>query len=191
MFLLQIIKKNKLNYNNNLVQIIKVKQYIKNLNESIILLKQVKKKNRIKILRFLLAKNDKILTINQSLIKYVVKISLSKTNTLIHVTDIKGNLKFFQTAGYINLTGKQKAKQPLALIKLLKVLIMQAKFLTNQVIALHFKNITKSYKLFIIFMLEKRFIIRFIKDYNLQPYNGCRPKKIRRKKKGKKLMFKH
>ena len=44
MFLLQIIKKNKLNYNNNLVQIIKVKQYIKNLNESIILLKQVKKK---------------------------------------------------------------------------------------------------------------------------------------------------
>lgn len=114
-----------------------------------------------------------------------------KSNTVINVTDIKGNLKFSQTSGSIKLTGKQKVKQPIALVKLLKVLILKTKFLTNQPIALHLKNITRYYKLFIIFMVKKKFFIKLIKDYNLQPHNGCRPKKIKRKRKGRKLKFKY
>ena len=40
-------------------------------------------------------------------------------------------------------------------------------------------------------MVKKKFFIKLIKDYNLQPHNGCRPKKIKRKRKGRKLKFKY
>jgi len=44
----------------------------------------------------------------QKLISYVININLSLTNTLINVNSIKGNPKFFQSAGMFNLQKKTK-----------------------------------------------------------------------------------
>jgi ribosomal protein S11 len=39
---------------------------------------------------------------------YIIDISFSKKNTLIHVMDFSGNLKFFCSAGFLNYKGKSK-----------------------------------------------------------------------------------
>ena len=121
----------------------------------------------------------------QNLIVYVININLTNTNTLVSVTDIKGNVKIFYSSGQVNLKGKQKTKQPAALINILKLLIVKAKFIQNKPLALHFKNTKPYYESFIIRMLKKKFFIKTIRSYNLQPHNGCRPKKIKRFKRKK------
>jgi len=45
---------------------------------------------------------------HQKLISYVININLSSTNTLINLNDIKGNPKFFYSAGMFNLQKKTK-----------------------------------------------------------------------------------
>ena len=119
---------------------------------------------------------------NDKLISYIIIIKMSLTNTLINLMDIKGNLVISLSAGQINLKGKQKRKQPMVLIALLKELIIKTNFIGNRPVALHFKN-TKSYhESLVISMLSEKFFIQFIKSYNLLPHNGCRPKKLKRLK---------
>ena len=116
----------------------------------------------------------------QNLIAYIVTINLTNTNTIISVTDIKGNVKMFYSSGQVNLKGKQKTKQPAALINILKHLIAKAKFIKQEPVALHFRNTKSHYESFIVKMLKNRFFLKTIRSYNLQPHNGCRPKKIKR-----------
>lgn len=120
----------------------------------------------------------------QNLIVYIININLTSTNTLVSITDIKGNVKIFYSSGQVNLKGKQKTKQPAALINILKLLMVKVKFIKNKPLALHFKNTKPHYESFIIKMLKKKYFIKTIRSYNLQPHNGCRPKKIKRFKKG-------
>ena len=65
----------------------------------------------------------------ESLISYIININLSPTNTLVNVTDVKGNPKLSFSAGLIKLTKKQKKAQPMALINIFKVLLLKARFL--------------------------------------------------------------
>jgi len=124
---------------------------------------------------------------NQKLIvMYVINISFLKANTTIHVSDIKGNMKLFYSAGSIGLTGKQKRKRRIATSKLISLLLQKATFLSKKPIALHLNNVN-SYKSFIVNKLKRTFYIRLIKSFNQIPYNGCRKKKIRRKKYTKKF----
>lgn len=116
----------------------------------------------------------------QSLVSYIVHINLTSTNTLVSVTDIKGNVKLFYSSGQVNLKGKQKTKQPAALINILKRLFLKAKFMQNEPLAIHFKNTRSHYEAFIVQMLKTKFFIKTIRSYNMQPHNGCRPKKIKR-----------
>lgn len=115
-----------------------------------------------------------------NLVSYVVNIRLSPTNTLVTVTDIKGNVKLSYSAGSVNIKGKQKVRYPTTLISILKVLVTKSGFLKNKPIAIHFRNLPTNYELFITNMLKSRFFIKVIRSYNLRPHNGCRPKKIRR-----------
>ena len=117
---------------------------------------------------------------------YVINVSFLKANTTIHVSDIKGNMKLFYSAGSIGLTGKQKTKRRIATSKLISLLLQKATFLSKKPVVLHLNNVN-SYKNFIVNKLKRVFYIRLIKTFNQIPYNGCRKKKLRRKKYTKKF----
>jgi len=127
-----------------------------------------------------LSRKSGLNNLKQNLVVYIININLTNTNTLVNVTDIRGNTKISYSSGSVNLKGKQKVKQPAALINILKLLIVKAKFLKNKPIALHFKNTKTHYESFIVNMLKNKFFIKTIRSYNLQPHNGCRPKKLKR-----------
>nr|YP_010377286.1 ribosomal protein S11 [Odontella aurita]QYB22935.1 ribosomal protein S11 [Odontella aurita] len=168
-------------------------------------LKKKKKIRQLKvILIFLSLKKNKILdfgsnnekilgqiqkkrTQNKNLFKhcihYIVNVNLTYTNTFINITDIKGNVKICYSGGSVKLKSKQKIKQPTAILTLLKQLIINAKFLTNNSLAIHFKNTRTNYESYIIKLLIQKFYVKSVKSYNFQPHNGCRPKKIKRLKK--------
>lgn len=120
-------------------------------------------------------------------LKYVLGISLSNTNTNVYVTDVKGKIKYLSSAGFLGLSGNQKIKKPAVLIKLLQLTIKKTEFMGNLPIALHLKNFTESYVSLILSIVSKYFNIKHIRVYNNKPYNGCRPKKIKRKKRRKKF----
>lgn len=158
--------------------------YIKTLKTQINSLKKIKESNY---------KNLSIPTLqpeienNQDLIvMYVINISFLKANTMIHVSDIKGNIKLFYSAGSVGLSGKQKRKRRIAVSKLISLLLKKATFLNKKPIALHLNNVN-FYKNFIVSKLKRTLYIRVIKSFNQTPYNGCRKKKLRRKKYTKKF----
>lgn len=156
------------------------KIYVKNLINQITKLKKLKENNykdiSIKKINF----NNKINDRNLMLM-YIINISFLKANTMIHVSDIKGNIKLFYSAGSVGLTGKQKKKRRIATLKLIALLLKKATFLKNKPIALHLNNVN-FYKKLILNKLKHKLYIRLIKTFNQSPYNGCRKKKIRRKK---------
>jgi len=118
--------------------------------------------------------------VTQNLVNYVMNIQMSATNTLISLTDSKGNPVVSLSGGSINLKKRQKRLQPLALVNILKFLLLKARFLHNKTIAVHFKNVKTYYESMVIKMLKRVLFIKSIKSYNLQPHNGCRPKKMKR-----------
>lgn len=158
--------------------------FVKNLKNRINLLKKVKEDNYKSLSRdrdFVDFKDTQGLVV-----MYIINISFLKANTTIHVSDIKGNIKLFYSAGSVNLSGKQKRKRRVAISKLISLLLKKATFLTTKPIALHLNNVN-FYKSFIISKLKKTLYIRIIKSFNQAPYNGCRKKKLRRKKYTKKM----
>ena len=119
-----------------------------------------------------------------ALVVYIVCFSFSKSNSFLCVSDSAGNLKFFCSAGSFNHTGKNK-KLRFVVLKNFYNTLLNLEFLKNKPIALHLKNI-KSEKPWIIKNLKKKFFIAIVRTFNMDPHNGCRKKKIRRKKLRKK-----
>lgn len=126
--------------------------------------------------------------VSSSLVSYIINVSLSQTNTIVSVTDVKGNPKISISAGLVNLAKRQKKKQPMALISIFKVLLLKARFLKNKPVALHFKNTKVYYESLLIKALKDKLFIKSIQSYNLSPHNGCRPKKLKRVKRRTKRM---
>lgn len=173
------MQNNYLNINFNLNKFLKdiklKKQYVKNLNDKIFFLSNIKEKNY----KLVCKKNsfDKY----DHLVMYIIDISFSRSNTFLHVLDFAGNLKFFCSAGYFNYSGKSKRSRLTILKEFYRILLLKLKFLKGRPVALHLKNVG-SYKFRIIKKLKKKFFIKIIRNFNLYPHNGCRKKKIRRKK---------
>ena len=154
--------------------------------------------NRIDYLKKLKATDHKILGTSKGsckkfnkndqdlMVMYIIGISFLKANTTIHVSDIKGNIKLFYSAGSVGLAGKQKKKRSIAVSKLISLLLKKATFLNNKPVVLHLNNVN-FYNSLIINKLKKHCYIRIIKSFNQVPYNGCRKKKLRRKKYTKKF----
>lgn len=132
-------------------------------------------------------RNSKTLIQDDFSVMYVFSISFLKTNTVVHVSDVKGKIRFFYTAGCLNFSGKQKRQRNLTVFKLISLILKKAQFLKSKPIALHFNNVSV-HKAFIIKKLKRRLFIKLIKSFNQPSYNGCRKKKMRRKKHGKKLV---
>ena len=114
-------------------------------------------------------------------VMYIVDISFSKKNTLLHISDCLGNIKFFYSAGFFQQKGKGKVSRSIVLRKFYRILVSKFKFLKQVPIAIHFKN-ADSNMFWFLKKLKKTLFITVVKHFNLYPYNGCRKKKIRRKK---------
>jgi len=117
---------------------------------------------------------------HQKLISYVVNINLSLTNTLININDIKGNPKFFYSAGMFNLQKTQKVRQPKAIITILKSLLVKIKVFRTKPVALHFNNLFFNHQSYIYKKLKRKIFIKLVTSYNYHPHNGCRLKKKKR-----------
>ena len=162
------IKSLKIKNLNNTERLLFYKKQIKQLNKKYS--NKIKNKNTISKKSFF----------KHNLLNYIIKITLTKTNIFLNITDIKGNLKVFLSSGSLNLKGRQKTTQPNSIILLLKKLFLNAKFLKNKTIGLQFKNIKPYHELMILNILKNKIFIKYLRSYNCYPHNGCRPKKIKR-----------
>lgn len=117
---------------------------------------------------------------HQKLVSYVININLSLTNTLINVNDIKGNPKFFYSAGMFNLQKTQKVRQPKAIITILKALLVKIKIFRTKPVALHFNNLFFNHQSYVFKKLKKKVFVKLVTSYNYRPHNGCRLKKKKR-----------
>ena len=161
--------------------------YVKNLQDQIDSLKKLKEQNYKKLSVAEFAKSKQEASIEQDLIvMYIINVSFSKANTTIHVSDIKGNVKLFYSAGSVGLTGKQKRKRRIAIVKLISLVMKKASFISNKPVAVHLNNVN-FYQNLIVNKLKQTFFIKIIKSFNQTPYNGCRKPKMRRKKYTKKF----
>ena len=103
MFLLHI-EKNKIK-KNNLLQIKHIKNLTKEIKNQIFFFKKQKKDENFKNLRFLISKTDvfefsedEYYDVHNTLMNYVIGISMYNTNTILYLSDIKGTIKFFCSA---------------------------------------------------------------------------------------------
>jgi ribosomal protein S11 len=170
---------NNISNNLNLTLLKKEKCYIQLLFTKIDQLKQNKKKIFTYDISYLFATD--LVTVC-----YIINITFLKANTTIHLSDIKGNTKLFYSTGDIGFKGKRKKQRKIGIIKLISLFTKKIFFTHKNPIALHLNNV-KSYKRLIIRKLKKKIFLTTVKSFNLTPYNGCRKKIIRRKKRKKKF----
>ena len=156
------------------------KQYLKKVNSNVTTLFNLKQKGYRSLNKHVLSmsKNE---AINEHIVMYIIDITFSRSNTFLHVMDSKGQLKFFASAGHFKYKGKNKKFRSNVLKSMYKVLLTKLKYLKGKPIALHLKNVGFN-KFWIIKKLKAKFFIKTVKVFNLFPFNGCRNKKIRRKK---------
>jgi ribosomal protein S11 len=155
------------------------KQYLKKVQSKAHFLNELKEINYKRInSKFLI--ESKFLS-STTFVMYIIDISFSKKNTLFHVSDCSGNVKFFYSAGSFQQKGKGKVARSIVLRKFYKLLVSKLKFVKKVPLAIHFKN-ADSNMFWFLKKLKKKFFITIVKHFNQYPYNGCRKRKIRRKK---------
>ena len=156
-----------------------MKKNNKILNKSLKSFNMIKKNKNFKNLNII--KNFVNLNkIKQNPFTYIITLTISQTNTLLNLSDTNGKMIISLSSGSINLKKRQKKLQPLALINLLKTLILMTNFKPNESVVIHFKNVKSYYESLVINLLKKVLFIKSIKSINLQPHNGCRPKKLKK-----------
>lgn len=117
---------------------------------------------------------------NQKLISYILNINLSSTNTIINVNNIKGNPKFFYSAGMFNLQKKQKTKQPKAIITILRALLLKFRIYKTKPVAIHFNNLALNHQSYVFKKLKRKIFTKLFINYVFRSHNGCRLKKRKR-----------
>jgi ribosomal protein S11 len=174
---------NSLNLNKFFSDIKLKKQYIKKLKSKYDLLSNFKK-NYKNLSLSIFSKSCYKNSIKESfLVSYIIDITFSRTNTLLHVMDFSGNLKFFCSAGLLKYKGKSKKRARYLIFKnMFRILNSKLKFFKSQPLALHLKNVGSAKFWIVKKFLKKKLFVKIIKSYDLYPYNGCRKKKVRRKK---------
>lgn len=175
------------NYNSNLdfnkfFRDIKLKkQYIKKLKNKISVLNNIKEKNYKNVNYKLFNTNFQSVLKEDFLVTYIIDITFSRSNTLLHVMSHSGHLLFSCSAGSLQYKGKGKKARSSVLRDIYRVLVTKLRFLKDQPVAVHLKNVGFA-KTWIIKLLKKKFFIKVVRSYNLYPHNGCRKRKMRRKK---------
>ena len=155
------------------------KQYLEKMQNKVNVLRELKEINYKKVnSQFFI---NPISSPSAIFVMYIIDISFSKKNTLFHVSDFSGNIKFFYSAGSFQQKGKGKIARSIILRKFYRILVSKLKFIKKVPIAVHFKN-ADSNMFWFLKKLKKNFFITVVKHFINYPYNGCRNRKIRRKK---------
>lgn len=157
---------------------------IEKIEKNIELLKKTTKAKKVKNLENIIEiKNSKFYDYKSNFfIKYIIGIFISKTNITIYLTNIKGEIKYFVSSSSLKLNKRQN--KTATIIKLFKILLFKNPFLKKEnCTVLHFKNINQRTALTAYSFIANYFKnILSIKIFNNKPHNGCRPKKVKRKK---------
>ena len=113
----------------------------------------------------------------------VISLKFSRSNTLFSVTTSAGETVFSGSAGSLGLRGKQKTNRQIAVKRIVKLLKEVYPLLLGfaPLSALHVINVG-THRSFIVKIMTQVFLVTSIKSFDLIPYNGCRKKKVRRKK---------
>lgn len=175
-------KINKQPYINKLIKLIKI------LNKTQVFKQTVKKlvvflKKKIKLKKKFLS--NKVVTskgFNQNTIRYVINIISFSSNTIINVTDVNGTVLVSISEGSIDLSKDSKKSQRTSVLKILKVLLAKAGFIKNKAVAVNFKNVKRYQESFFIKVLKPKIFIKSVQSFTLLPHNGCRPRKLKRRK---------
>jgi len=108
-----------------------------------------------------------------------VYIRASYNNTLVSVTDLKGELIAWSSAGSLGFKGPKKAT-PFAASKVVSVLMEKTKKLGLKTVEVYVKGIGGGRETAIRSLANHFIDIILIKDITPMPHNGPRPKKARR-----------
>jgi len=108
-----------------------------------------------------------------------VYINASYNNTIVSVTDEKGNLIAWATAGSLGFSGPKKAT-PFAASKIMTVITEKLKAAGATDLDITVKGVGSGRDSAVRSLLNQGFNIVSIKDVTPIPHNGPRPKKLRR-----------
>lgn len=108
-----------------------------------------------------------------------VYVKASYNNTIISVTDEKGNLLFWNTAGSLGFTGPKKAT-PFAASKIVAALSEKLKKAGMNDVTIYLNGIGGGRDSSVRSFVNQGFNVLAIKDVTPIPHNGPKPKKIRR-----------
>ena len=118
----------------------------------------------------------------ESAVSYVIIVLFSKKkNTRVIVLTSSGKLINSYSSGLVGLKGKEKLARNLALKKIFLSCKKSAPIITNTPISLHLYNASHSLSS-IVKLASQFFLVTSIQLFDMKPYNGCRKKKLRRKK---------
>lgn len=119
---------------------------------------------------------------NQNSIRYIINIIFFPSNTIVNLTDVKGNTLVTISEKSSNFSRDSKKFQPITAIKIFQSLLTKAGIIQNKAVAINFKNAKRYQEAFCIKMLQTKIYIKSIQSYSSIPHNGCRPKKLKRVK---------
>jgi len=108
-----------------------------------------------------------------------VYISTSYNNTLMTITNLRGGVLAWTSAGNIGFKGTKKAT-PFAASKVAERLVQKAKKIGIERIEVLVKGIGSGRESAIRSLASRGLEISSIKDITPIPHNGCRPPKVRR-----------
>ena len=108
-----------------------------------------------------------------------VYIASSYNNTIITLTDLKGDVLSWTSAGSIGFKGTKKAT-PFAASKVAEAISLTARKLGIEKIEVFVKGIGSGRESAIRSLVARGLDVISIKDVTPIPHNGCRPPKVRR-----------
>lgn len=100
-------------------------------------------------------------------------------NTVVTITDKKGNVLAWSSAGAVGFKGPKKAT-PFAATRIVEVLLEKVKNLRIKEVDVLVKGVGTGRDAAIRALVNQGLEISYIKDVTPIPHNGCRPRKPRR-----------
>lgn len=108
-----------------------------------------------------------------------IYISASYNNTMLTLTDSRGNLLAWTSAGKIGFKGSKKST-PFAASKVGEALVLAARKIGIEKVAVFIKGVGSGRDAALRSLAVRGLDIISIKDITPIPHNGCRPPKVRR-----------
>ncbi|QQG45105.1 MAG: 30S ribosomal protein S11 [Candidatus Sungiibacteriota bacterium] len=115
----------------------------------------------------------------QKLTKGIVHIQATYNNTLISITDEKGNMIAWSSAGSLGFSGAKKAT-PFAAARVAETVVEKVRKTGLQEVAVRVSGVGSGRDSAIRALANQGLSIAYIKDVTPLPHNGPRPPKLRR-----------